>query len=124
MTDINGSRALITGAASGIGRLLATELGRAGARLVLWDIDEQGLNELRAELQTAGRDVQTCVCDLARREDIEAAAAHRQVGDGVAVLARMEQRARRRTARRRGRSGCPRRDGPTGLARGPVESRR
>jgi NAD(P)-dependent dehydrogenase (short-subunit alcohol dehydrogenase family) len=34
MTDINGSRALITGAASGIGRLLAFELGRAGARLL------------------------------------------------------------------------------------------
>jgi len=82
MTDINGSRALITGAASGIGRLLAAELGRAGARLVLWDIDEQGLNEVRAELQAAGRDVQTCVCDLTRREDIEAAAERALVDGG------------------------------------------
>ena len=84
MTDIKGSRALITGAASGIGRLLAQELGAAGARLVLWDIDEQGLNEVRAELQGAGCDVQTCVCDLARREDIEAAAA-RTLADGGPV---------------------------------------
>ena len=74
MTDIKGSRALITGAASGIGRLLATELGRAGASLVLWDIDEQGLSEVQAELQGAGRDVRTFVCDLTRRDDIEAAA--------------------------------------------------
>ena len=74
MTDIKGSRVLITGAASGIGRLLAMELGRAGADLVLWDIDEPGLRELRAQLQSAGCGVATCVCDLTRREDIEAAA--------------------------------------------------
>ena len=74
MTDIKGSRVLITGAASGIGRLLAMELGRSGASLVLWDIDEQRLCDLRAELQSAGCNVGTCVCDLTRREDIEAAA--------------------------------------------------
>jgi all-trans-retinol dehydrogenase (NAD+) len=84
MTDIEGSRALITGAASGIGRLLAAELGRAGARLVLWDIDERGLNEVQAELQGAGRAVRTCVCDLTRREDIEAAAG-RTLADGGPV---------------------------------------
>ena len=74
MTDIEGSRALITGAASGIGRLLAIELGRAGASLVLWDVDEQWLNEVQTGLQGAGRDVRSCVCDLTRRADIEAAA--------------------------------------------------
>ena len=75
MTDIKGSRALITGAANGIGRLLAAELGRAGAGLVLWDIDEQGLHEAETELRAAGRDVRTYVCDLTRREDIETVAA-------------------------------------------------
>ena len=74
MTDINGSRALITGAARGIGRSLATELGRAGASLVLWDIDERALGEARSELEGAGRDVRAYVCDLTRREDIEALA--------------------------------------------------
>ena len=53
MTDIKGSRALITGAANGIGRLLAAELGRAGAGLVLWDIDERGLHEAEAELRAS-----------------------------------------------------------------------
>jgi all-trans-retinol dehydrogenase (NAD+) len=74
MTDIKGSRALITGAASGIGRRLATELGRAGASLVLWDIDERGLDDAQAELRGAGREVRTYACDLTRREDIEAVA--------------------------------------------------
>jgi all-trans-retinol dehydrogenase (NAD+) len=68
MTDINGSRALITGAASGIGRLLARELGKAGASLALWDIDAEGLSDARAELRSAGCDVDIYVCDLTRRE--------------------------------------------------------
>ena len=42
MTDIQGKRVLVTGAASGLGEMLATELARAGANLVLWDIDETG----------------------------------------------------------------------------------
>ncbi|MCK5325008.1 MAG: SDR family NAD(P)-dependent oxidoreductase, partial [Woeseiaceae bacterium] len=45
MTDINSRRALITGAASGIGRLLAMRLANAGAKLVLWDIDPEGLSQ-------------------------------------------------------------------------------
>ncbi|MDH3906055.1 MAG: SDR family NAD(P)-dependent oxidoreductase, partial [Gammaproteobacteria bacterium] len=67
MTDIRGSRALITGAASGIGRLLAAELGRAGASLVLWDLDGEGLLEAQAELRGNGCEVQTYVCDLTLR---------------------------------------------------------
>lgn len=74
MTEIKGRRALITGAASGIGRLLAAELGKAGASLVLWDVDAQGLGGTQDELQRAGREVRAYVCDLTRREDIEAVA--------------------------------------------------
>jgi all-trans-retinol dehydrogenase (NAD+) len=75
MTDIRDSRALITGAANGIGRLLAMELGKAGASLVLWDVDEKGLNDALAELSGAGVDADIYVCDLTRREAIEEAAA-------------------------------------------------
>lgn len=74
MTDIRGSRALITGAASGIGRLLAVEIGRAGGSLVLWDIDARGLGDVCDELREYGCEVQSYVCNLARREDVEAAA--------------------------------------------------
>jgi all-trans-retinol dehydrogenase (NAD+) len=75
MTDIIGKRALITGAASGIGRLLATQLANAGARLVLWDIDTEGLDQAKAELGAAGYAADTYVCDLTRREEISAVAA-------------------------------------------------
>jgi len=75
MTAINSRRALITGAASGIGRLLATQLANAGAKLVLWDIDPVGLKQVQAELTGAGRKADIYTCDLTSREEIAAVAA-------------------------------------------------
>jgi 3(or 17)beta-hydroxysteroid dehydrogenase len=46
--------AIVTGAASGIGRSTATLFAREGARLVLNDIDAQGLNEFVRTLQNEG----------------------------------------------------------------------
>ena len=45
--------AVVTGAASGIGRALALELDRRGYRLALCDIDEGGLQELGDQLEDA-----------------------------------------------------------------------
>lgn len=38
--DLKGKLVLITGASNGIGRELAFEFSRKGARLALWDIDQ------------------------------------------------------------------------------------
>jgi len=43
MTTLAGRTALITGGASGLGRLLGAELARRGSRVILWDIDEDRL---------------------------------------------------------------------------------
>ena len=75
MTDIQGRRALVTGAASGIGRMLAAELGAAGAKLVLWDIDEAGVQRAQDELLAVGCDVDAYTCDLSDRQSVQAAAA-------------------------------------------------
>ena len=75
MTDIQGKRTLITGAASGLGKLLASELARAGANLVLWDIDEAGLHHVRNELVEAGHHADAYTCDLADKDSIRTAAA-------------------------------------------------
>jgi NAD(P)-dependent dehydrogenase (short-subunit alcohol dehydrogenase family) len=46
--------ALITGGASGIGRALATELGKRGARLILADVDTALLEETVETIKNAG----------------------------------------------------------------------
>ena len=50
MTAIRGTAAVVTGAASGIGRALALELAARGADLALADRDEAGLAAVAAEI--------------------------------------------------------------------------
>lgn len=45
MTRVDGRTVLITGAAQGLGRLMAQRFARLGGELVLWDVDEGGLAE-------------------------------------------------------------------------------
>ena len=62
--SLGGKVAVVTGAAGGIGRWLAAGLGAAGARLALTDVDEGGLDYLRAELAAAGIDADAIAADL------------------------------------------------------------
>ncbi len=75
MSEIAGRRALITGAASGLGLLMARKLAAGGAHVILWDLNAAGLETARRDLEAAGRSVESDVCDLSSREAIEAAAA-------------------------------------------------
>ncbi|MFJ6378575.1 SDR family NAD(P)-dependent oxidoreductase [Kitasatospora sp. NPDC092039] len=82
MIDLHGKRAIVTGAASGIGRATAALLAELGAAVVLLDVDaERG--EAAAE-ETGGTFVR---CDVSRRADCERAVrtAVEQLG-GVDVL--------------------------------------
>ena len=74
MSDFADKSVLITGAASGIGRLMAIRAGAEGARLVLWDVNPQGLAATAAELEKQGRKVATYVCNLTDRRAIADAA--------------------------------------------------
>lgn len=73
--QLTGRAALVTGAASGIGAATARELAREGARLVLVDVDKQGLADVAAELPTpAGRPGHVEVtADLATADGVAAA---------------------------------------------------
>ena len=51
MTAIKGAAAVVTGAASGIGRALALELALRGCDLALADRDEAGLQAVAAEIE-------------------------------------------------------------------------
>ena len=74
--SIAGSVALITGAASGMGRATAHLFADEGAKLILLDINETGLAKVVAEVQQVGAEVFSSVVDLAVREDVERMVKH------------------------------------------------
>ena len=73
MKTIRGGKALITGAAAGIGRAIALALAREGADLFLIDIDIEKLHAVAEEARALGVEVITRECDLAEPVQITAA---------------------------------------------------
>lgn len=72
MKQLAGRVAVITGAASGIGRATARHLAREQCRLALSDLDVDGLARLQTELQQAGVEVLTAKLDVASVEAMNA----------------------------------------------------
>ncbi|WP_399930965.1 1-deoxy-11-beta-hydroxypentalenate dehydrogenase [Streptomyces kanamyceticus] len=74
--------AVVTGAASGIGRALSARLAREGARVVMTDVDGDGLARSARELTRDGADVSTFVADLVDEKAVEelAATAYERLG--------------------------------------------
>jgi short-subunit dehydrogenase len=70
--DFRDRVAVVTGAASGIGRALAAALARRGAQLALVDLNEAGLAEAAREVQALGRKASVHVADVASRERMAA----------------------------------------------------
>jgi meso-butanediol dehydrogenase / (S,S)-butanediol dehydrogenase / diacetyl reductase len=67
---LNGKVAIITGAASGIGRATAVIFVREGAKLVLADVNEEGLNETLRRVKGEGGEAVTRITDVAVEEDV------------------------------------------------------
>ncbi len=63
--SIRGRRALVTGAASGIGRATAALLAAEGARVAATDVTLPGLETLAAEARAAGGDLRPWQMDVA-----------------------------------------------------------
>jgi NAD(P)-dependent dehydrogenase (short-subunit alcohol dehydrogenase family) len=70
MTDVNGKVVVVTGAASGIGRALAYELGRNGAKLAVSDVDTAGLAETVKQLRVIGAPVHEARLDVTDRAGV------------------------------------------------------
>jgi all-trans-retinol dehydrogenase (NAD+) len=82
MTDFRGAHVLITGAASGLGRLMALDAVRRGARVSLLDRDAKGLAEVCEAIQAEQGDGQGFVVDLSAREALQATCAEVQKARG------------------------------------------
>ena len=66
---LRGRIAVITGAAAGIGRATAELFAREGARLVLADVNTEGLGAVRESVCGSSEDVVLVTADVSRPED-------------------------------------------------------
>ena len=75
MEGLAGRRALVTGAAHGIGCATAQRLAAEGARVALVDVDEPALGAATAALRDAGHDVVAAPADVADERAVAGAVA-------------------------------------------------
>jgi NAD(P)-dependent dehydrogenase (short-subunit alcohol dehydrogenase family) len=66
MIDYHGKTALVTGAASGIGKAIAKALAARGATVVLADVNSEGVSAAAKEI---GGNASALACDLAKKEE-------------------------------------------------------
>ncbi|KAJ8279779.1 hypothetical protein COCON_G00068450 [Conger conger] len=86
--NVVGEIVLITGAGSGIGRLMALEFSTLGVTLVLWDISEEGNKETaRLAKEKGATEVHTYICDCSKKTEVYRIAdqVKRELGD-VSIL--------------------------------------
>lgn len=73
MSELIGKKVLITGGASGIGRIMGRIVLEKGAELIIWDINEKNLKQTENEFLHIGR-VHTFVVDISDLSQIKACA--------------------------------------------------
>jgi NAD(P)-dependent dehydrogenase (short-subunit alcohol dehydrogenase family) len=71
VNELEGKVALVTGAASGIGRASALALARAGSRLVVADLDAEGAQRVAKEIEATGGEALACSVDVSEPEPNE-----------------------------------------------------
>jgi NAD(P)-dependent dehydrogenase (short-subunit alcohol dehydrogenase family) len=74
MRDLKGKVAVVTGAASGIGRAMAERFVREGMKVALADVEEKPLGEAVEAIGKGGAEVVGVRTDVSKREDVEALA--------------------------------------------------
>ncbi len=95
--------AVVTGAASGIGRAIAAGYAKEGARVVLLDMNEKAAAEAAQDIRSAGGKAESFVLDVTKRDDCVAVA--KKIADTVGQVSILVNNAG--IARRNGMLGAP-----------------
>ena len=69
--DLEGVRALVTGAGSGIGKAIARRLAAGGCRVAATDIQEERVSEVARMIRDEGGDALAIRADVAKQEDVD-----------------------------------------------------
>jgi all-trans-retinol dehydrogenase (NAD+) len=70
MKPVKNQLVLITGGAGGIGRLMALDFARRGARVAVWDLEGESLKALEAEARKEGLFIRAMGCDVSNRDAV------------------------------------------------------
>jgi all-trans-retinol dehydrogenase (NAD+) len=81
---LSSASVLITGGASGLGRQMAIQAAKRGARVVIWDRDADGAHRVRDEIHAADGAADAFVVDITDRAAVAATA--RATGDVDVVI--------------------------------------
>lgn len=74
LTEFEGRVAVVTGAASGIGKALCERFAREGMNVVLADIENDALREAGRDIEKLGVEVHTVRTDVSQADDLSALA--------------------------------------------------
>ncbi|MDR1930221.1 MAG: SDR family oxidoreductase [Treponema sp.] len=70
MRVIKNKLVLITGGASGIGKLMAFDFAGRGGRVFVWDINQGQLEQLEKEAKGRGLSITGMICDVSDKEEV------------------------------------------------------
>ncbi|NP_001171786.1 epidermal retinol dehydrogenase 2-like [Saccoglossus kowalevskii] len=68
--SLAGEIVLVTGAGSGIGRLMSINFAKLGSTLVIWDINKDGADETVKQITDLGGQAHSYRCDVTKKDEV------------------------------------------------------